>query len=170
MQRKCAGSFLLAIVWSLLTGMCLAQGGGDQMSYASVSSTRFGPLPVLPSCMTLSPVHGDPGKGAATILAKATAGCVVPLHWHTANEQLMFIAGTSTLEMKGAAGHDMKGGDYVFLPAKQAHQFTCTATCVFYDVIDGAFDIHYIDRNGNEIPPGQVLKKQPKATPPKKSQ
>lgn len=169
MQRK-GDSLLLAIAWVLLSAVCLAQAGGDQMSYSSVSTTKLGPLPVLPSCMTLSAVHGDPTKGAATILAKTTAGCVIPWHWHTANEQLIFVAGNATVESKGAAAHDVKGGDYVFLPAKQVHQFTCTATCVFYDVIDGAFDIHYVDKDGNELPAAQVLKKQPKATPPKKSQ
>lgn len=161
-------SLLLVIAWGLLSAMALAQGG-DQMSYSSVSTTRFGTLPVLPSCMTISAVNGDLTKGPATILAKAAAGCVVPWHWHTANEQLMFVAGTGTIEPKGATEHDVKGGDFIFLPAKQAHQFTCTATCLFYDVIDGAFDIHYIDKNGNEIPAAQVLKRQPKATP-KKSQ
>jgi quercetin dioxygenase-like cupin family protein len=162
-------SLLLLVAWALLSAMSLAQAG-DQMSYSSVSKTRFGPLPVLPSCMTTSAVHGDPTKGPATILAKAATGCVVPWHWHTTNEQLMFVAGTGTIEPKGASGHDVKGGDFLFLPAKQAHQFTCTATCLFYDVIDGAFDIHYIDKAGNEIPAAQVLKKQPKATSPKRSQ
>ena len=70
--------------------------------------------------------------------------------------------GNATVETKGAAAHDMKGGDYVFLPAKQSHQFTCTATCVFYDLIDSAFDIHYVDKDGNEIPTAQLLKKLPK--------
>ena len=160
-------SLILAIICCLLSAVCLAQAG-DQMSYASVSTTRFAPLAVLPPCMTISAVHGDPTQGAATILAKTTAGCVIPWHWHTANEQLIFVGGNATVETKGAAAHDMKGGDYVFLPAKQAHQFTCTATCVFYDLIDTAFDIHYVDKDGNEIPTAQLLKKLPKPVSPKK--
>lgn len=169
MPNRPSRRFLVVLVLVLFSVICFAQSG-DQMSYASVSSTRFAPLPVLPTCMTLSAVHGDPTQGAATILAKATAGCVIPWHWHTANEQLIFVAGTATVEPKGAAGHDMKGGDFIFLPAKQTHQFTCTATCVFYDVIDGAFDIHYVDKDGNEIPTAELLKKLPKPAPPKKGQ
>ena len=167
MLRTRVRSLILAIICCLISAISLAQAG-DQMSYASVSTTRFAPLAVLPPCMTVSAAHGDPAKGAATILAKATAGCLIPWHWHTANEQLMFVAGTAKVETKGPLPHDMKGGDYIYLPAKQAHQFTCSATCVFYDVIDGAFDIHYIDRDGNEIPAAQLLKKQPKPVPPKK--
>jgi quercetin dioxygenase-like cupin family protein len=164
---KLSGRFLLLFLPVLLSGVGFPQGG-DQMSYASVSNTRFAPLAVLPPCMTISAVHGDPTKGAATILAKTTTGCVIPWHWHSVNEQLIFVAGTATAQTKAGPGHGLKGGDFIFLPAKQVHQFTCTATCIFYDVLDGPFDIHYVDKDGNEIPTAQLLKKLPKPVPPKK--
>ncbi len=162
MRRILAAASVLAIASCLLSVLAIAQSGSDQMSIASVSSTHFSHLQVLPSCMTLSAVHGDPSNGAATILAKVEANCLIAWHWHSANEQLMFLAGNGTLEVRGQEPHEVKNGDYVFLPAKEVHQFTCTATCLFYDVIDGAFDIHYVDRNGNELPAAEVIKRQPK--------
>lgn len=167
MQSKRVGILLVIVTWGILLPLCFAQNGTAEMGYASVSRTKFERLPVLPACMTISAVHGDPTSGAATILAKAEAGCLVPWHWHTANEQLMFFAGTGTLEMKEGPGRDIKSGDYLFLPAQQPHQFTCTATCLFYDVIDAAFDIHYVDKSGKELPTDQVLKHLPKPAPKK---
>jgi hypothetical protein len=36
--------------------------------------------------------------------------------------------------------------------------FRCTASCTFFITTDGAFDIHYVDASGNEIPVDQALK------------
>jgi hypothetical protein len=40
---------------------------------------------------------------------------------------------------------------------------TCASSCVIFDVIDGAFDIHDVDADGKEIPPDQALKPMAKA-------
>ena len=77
---------------------------------------------------------------------------------HTANESLMMVSGKGKAEMKSGGAHPMTAGDYVYLPAKMGHQFTCISSCVLFDVIDGAFDIHYINAEGNEIPVEQALK------------
>ena len=44
------------------------------------------------------------------------------------------------------------------LPGKGVHQFTCVLACTFFLTSDGAFDIHYVDSEGKEIPPDQALK------------
>ena len=148
---------LLVILASALITPLAAQNP-DQMPYAAMASSKFMTLPVLPACMTLSAQHGDPMKGPAILLIKFTSGCVVPWHWHTANENLLMVSGKAKGGMKSGGAHSLAVGDYLFLPAKQAHQFTCISSCVLFDVIDGAFDIHYVDSEGKEIPVEQALK------------
>ena len=156
---------LLLIAFALITPMAQSQ---DQMSYAAMASSKFMTLPMLPACMSISAQRGDPMKGAAVLLIKFKSGCVVPWHWHSANENLMMVSGKGKAEMKSGGAHTMAMGDYLYLPAKQAHQFTCISSCVLFDVIDGAFDIHYVDNEGKEIPPDQVLKPMAKPAPAKK--
>lgn len=134
----------------------------NQMSYASMKTSKFVNLPVLPSCMPISVQRGDPSKGPSVILAKFTSGCKVPWHWHTAGENLMLVSGSGKVEMKDGNAHMVSAGDYVFLPGKQTHQFTCASSCVMYDMPEGAFDIHYVDKDGKEIQPEQALKGQAK--------
>ena len=49
-------------------------------------------------------------------------------------------------------------GDTIYLPGKHHHQFTCVSSCTFYDVTEGTFDIHYVDKGGNEIKPEEAFK------------
>ncbi len=149
---------LLFVVLAAAFIVPLAAQGQDQMPYAAMASSKFMTLPMLPACMTLSAQHGDPMKGAAILLIKFKSGCVVPWHWHTWNENLLMVSGKGKGEMKEGGAHPLSAGDYLFLPAKGVHQFTCASSCVLFDVIDGAFDIHYVDSEGKEIPVEQALK------------
>jgi quercetin dioxygenase-like cupin family protein len=160
-------------VWKfvVLAGLALTMVCGalaqDKAGVVKAASSKFGPLPGLPACLTLSAQRGDPTKGAAVILAKMPAGCSVPWHWHTAGEGLMMVSGKAKIEMKDAAASNVGPGDYVYLPGTHPHQFTCAAACTFFDITEGAFDIHYIDKDGKEIQPDQALK--PAAKPKVKS-
>jgi len=155
----------------LLAGVVLAPAlAQDNMAYAPMAKAKFGNLPVIPKCGTLAVANGDPTKGAAVILIKSTTGCVIPWHWHSAGEQLMFVAGSAKVDMKDGAPVRMHTGDYINLPAKNVHQFTCVAACTFYLATDGAFDIHYVDKDGKEISMDEALKaKAPMKKAPAKS-
>jgi quercetin dioxygenase-like cupin family protein len=153
---NCARKFAAAA--GLVAAMAMSAMAQDQPSVKTLASTKFGPLPGLPTCMTLSAQRGDPTKEGAVILIKMTSGCKVPWHWHTFGEGLMIVNGKARIEMKDAAAAPLIAGDYVYLPGKHPHQFTCTTACTFFDLTEGAFDIHYIDKDGKEIPPEQALK------------
>jgi quercetin dioxygenase-like cupin family protein len=157
MQVRSGLILVLVLLTSALAAPLAAQNS-EQMPFAAMASSKFMTLPVLPACMTLSAQRGDPTKGAAVLLLKFKSGCVVPWHWHTANENLMMVSGKAKAEMKSGGAHMLTAGDYLYLAAKQAHQFTCISSCVLFDVIDGAFDIHYVNAEGNEIPVEQALK------------
>jgi len=157
MQIRSSLIVVLVLLGCVLAAPLAAQNS-EQMPYASMASSKFMSLPMLPACMTLSAQRGDPMKGPAVLLLKFKSGCVVPWHWHSASENLMMVSGKAKAEMKPGGAHTMTAGDYLFLAGKQVHQFTCVSTCVVFDVIDAAFDIHYVNADGKEIPPEQALK------------
>lgn len=153
---RAARTFAFGLVaLALIAAVASAQ---DKASVVPIAKTKFTSLDGLPKCLTLSPQRGDPTKEAAVILIKMSAGCKVPWHWHTAAESLLFVSGKGKLEMRDAAASSLAPGDYVYLPGKHQHQFTCVAACTFFDVIEGAFDIHYVDKDGNEIAAADALK------------
>ena len=145
-----------------LTGLAIAQ---DQMGVLSPAKSKFANLPGLPTCMTVSVLHGDPTKGASTLLLRFTPGCAVPWHWHTADETLVMASGTGEAQMKDGKPMAMKSGDYLFLLGKGVHRFTAKSVVYMYDMPSAAFDIHYVDAEGKEIPPEKALASQPKARP-----
>jgi quercetin dioxygenase-like cupin family protein len=147
-----------------ITSFVAAQDAGH-MGVVSPATSKFANLPGLPLCMTVSVLHGDPSKGPSTLLLKFTPGCTVPWHWHTANETLVLASGTAAAQMKDGQPMAMKPGDYLFLPAKGIHRFTAKSAVYLYDMPDGAFDIHYVDPEGNEIPPDKALAAQIKVRP-----
>lgn len=157
-------SVLLLVSLLLLSISIAAQDAAHaKKAAAPEGAAKFMEFPGLPGCLVGSVQNGDPMKGAAVILAKAKTGCVVPWHWHTATEQLMFVSGTASVEMKDAGKKALSAGGYVNLPGKHQHEFRCTASCTFFITTDAAFDIHYVDASGNEIPVEQALKPAAKA-------
>ncbi len=135
------------------------------MGVVSPATTKFAGMAGLPSCVTLSVLHGDPTKGASVILLKFAPGCSIPWHWHTADETLIMVSGTGSAQMKDGTPMAMKAGDYIRLAAKGIHRFSAKSAVYLYDMPDGAFDIHYVDPAGNEIPPDKALAAQIKVRP-----
>ena len=165
MQLRVSRCVLLAMLLACALAAPVAAQNPDQMSYMPMSTAKFVSLPVLPACATFAVERGDPTKGASVLLLKVTSGCVIPWHWHTATESLKTVSGKAKVEMKSGGPTMMSAGDYVYLPAKQAHQFTCMSKCMIFLSTDGAFDIHYLDAAGKEIPPEQALKPMAKSAP-----
>lgn len=139
------------------------------MIVAAAKNNKFANLPGLPVCMTAAVLRGDPTKGPATMMLKFTPGCVVPWHWHTAGEQLLLVSGRGKADMKDGKPIAMTPGDYASLPPKNVHQFTALTAAGMLFMPEGAFDIHYVDKGGNEIPPDQALKPAAKKAAPAKS-
>jgi mannose-6-phosphate isomerase-like protein (cupin superfamily) len=124
----------------------------DQAGVRKPAEDKLMVTPGLPGCMKGTVMRGDPAHGAYVIYAKASAGCEVPTHWHTANGELIWISGTGRFKMKDIGNQTVKPGMFVRVPSKHVHSERCITVCSFYAVGDQAFDIHYIDANGNEIP------------------
>lgn len=146
---------------ALVTGLLLANAHAQETGVLrKMSENKFVSMPGLPGCVTLAVQNGDPAKGASVILLKAKSGCVIPWHWHTATESVMVVSGSPKMEMKDEGSPALLGpGGYAMLPAKHVHRFSCKSACTVFFTSDAAFDIHYVDAAGKEIPPEAALKK-----------
>jgi quercetin dioxygenase-like cupin family protein len=113
----------------------------------------------LPDCTKMTALSGDPSKGPSVLLAKMSPGCTVPWHWHTASESLMIVSGSGGAEMKDSKPFQFQPGAYVSMPSHHVHQASCVTGCMMFISLDGAFDIHYVDNKGREIPTDKALKK-----------
>lgn len=162
------GMFLLAAILVIVPGSRVSYAA-DKPTHAAKAASEFMNFPGLPNCIKGSVKNGDPSKSGSVILTKATAGCTVPWHWHTANEQLMMVAGSGKVEMKDGKPEMLHASGFLSLPAKNPHQFTCTAACTMFIVSDAAFDIHYVDKDGKEISADEALKSKAKAPAKKES-
>ena len=141
-----------------LPGSGRAQGSAGQAAGHNVTEMTFVTFPGLPTCATGSVQSGDPTKGPSILLVKAAAGCSIPWHWHTPNENLMMVSGVARLELKDGKPLTLRAGGYAMMPSRHVHQFRCGGPCSLYIYSDGAFDIHYVDGQGKEISPDDALK------------
>lgn len=124
----------------------------------NVDEMKLTAVPGLPPCVLGSVQSGDPTKGASIIFSKVATGCVIPWHWHTPTEHIMMVSGVAHLEMKDGKPLTLRAGGFAKLPSRHIHQFRCEQACQMYIYSDVAFDIHYVDAQGNEIPSAEALK------------
>ena len=125
-------------------GLCCLGGAGalSQHSIVPYAAAPFGPDADV-ACLSSALETGNPSAGASTWILKAPAGCVVPWHWHTAQEQLMVVSGDVLAEMTGEAPTPVGAGGFAVMAGNMAHQFTCRGreACVMFMTFDRAYDI-----------------------------
>jgi quercetin dioxygenase-like cupin family protein len=127
---------------------------------APFANAKFGPIPNAPECFTVAVAKGDPGTGPSVVLAKFTPGCIAPFHWHTPSETAMLVSGSLEVQMKDDKPMVAHHGDFVFLPPHHVHRATCrgSAPCLVFLTSDAAFDVHWVDAGGKEIPLADAVK------------
>src|SRR6266849_5491800 len=96
-----------------------------------------------PACLKVARENGDPDIGASAFLLEASSGCVVPAHYHTAEEQLMVVRGDVLTGMDGMPETTMDPGGFAMMPGKAMHWFTCKSkvTCLMFVTFDRKYDI-----------------------------
>ncbi len=93
------------------------------------------------------------------LIGKLSAGCSVPWHYHTPNEQLMMISGVARIDVKDGEPITLRAGGFALMPSHHVHQFRCVITaCSLFVHSDAAYDIHYVAAQGKEIPLDDALK------------
>ena len=141
-------------------GVHLAAQDADQPIVNPATGAKFAAIPNAPACFTISVEKGDPNKGPSVILAKFAPGCVAPFHWHTPSETAMIVSGSLQTQMKNDKAFSGHRGDFLFLTAHHVHRATCQGAvpCLVFLTSDAAFDVHWIDADGNEISLDEAMK------------
>jgi quercetin dioxygenase-like cupin family protein len=137
-----------------LLGIGLSAQEADKPVVSKASTQKYAPGKDVPDCVTIAILRGDPATGPSVFEIKFTAGCLVPWHWHSINEHAIPLSGLIEISMKDEKPALIANGDYNYLPAKHIHQDKCSGSkpCAAIVVVDGPFDIHYVDKSGAEIP------------------
>jgi len=99
-----------------------------------------------PDCLQFFLENGDLNTGPSTAIMKATPKCVVPQHYHTAEEQLIIVKGNVSTGMEGMPDTVLGPGGFAMMPSKAPHWFTCTAKeeCLMFVTFDRAYDIVWL--------------------------
>jgi len=100
-------------------------------------------------CLASARETGDPSKGPSTFILKAPPGCIVPWHFHTAEEQAIVIRGKVTMEMEGHPAVTLGAGGFSVMPGKAPHQFSCIGKhpCLLIVTFDAPYDIFWGKKN-----------------------
>ena len=104
-------------------------------------------IPGFPSGVMASPIAVDPGSGQSVGYAKFAPGVSFPLHWHSATEYSVLLAGKATLTVDGKA-HELAPGSYFVIPAKAQHKLDCAAgaDCLLLTRRGGPTDYHFVGK------------------------
>ena len=151
---------IFALALTIGTVRLAAQSADEEATVSTAATAKFSAIPNAPECFTISVERGDPTKGPSVILAKFAPGCVAPFHWHSPSETVMVVSGSLQTQMHGEAAFVAHRGDFVFMPPRHVHRATClgAAPCLVFLSSDAAFDIHWVDVEGNEISLEAALK------------
>src|ERR1700719_4682110 len=87
-------------------------------------SVKFSPDSDV-KCLLSAIETGDPTTGRSTLILKASPGCVVPWHFHTAEEQLIIISGTVIAEMTRHQPPRVGPGGFAMMGGNTPKPFTC---------------------------------------------
>jgi quercetin dioxygenase-like cupin family protein len=136
--------FAKSIVAALSTIMLAPAVNADQTKSAAtpLESIRFEADSDV-KCLLSAVETGDPATGPSTIILKAPAGCVVPWHFHTAQEQAVVILGMVKMEMSDSPAMSLGPGGFAVMRGKVPHQFACVrqVACLIVVSFDGKYDI-----------------------------
>lgn len=141
-----------------VSASALGQESAGESAGRNVMVMKLMTIPGLPTCAKRSVQSGDPTKGSSIIFAKIPAGCSIPWHWHTPNERVMIVSGVARMEMKDGKPLTLRAGGFALMASHHVHQFRCQRACQLYIYSDVAFDIHYVNKQGDEVPPAEALK------------
>jgi len=130
---------------SLLFGLTLAAQAPKTGIVRQLTDVHFPPGDG-PDCLQFVLENGDLKTGPTTAIMKATPKCVVPPHYHTAEEQLIIVKGNVSTGMEGMADTVLGPGGFAMMPSKAPHWFTCTAKaeCLMFVTFDRAYDIVWL--------------------------
>ncbi len=147
MTRKvlCVTRFAILL---LAAAMTVAAQSSKQGMVRPISRVKFEQDADV-KCLISATENGDPTTGASAFILKATPDCVVPWHYHTAEEQLIVVHGNVLAEMDGISPTALGPGGFAMMPSKEKHQFSCKSKteCIMIVTFDRPYDIQWVRGN-----------------------
>jgi quercetin dioxygenase-like cupin family protein len=136
----CIAGLLLAFGGFAVTAQTPKSGVVRQLSQVNF------PTGEGPDCLQFFLENGDLKTGPSTAIMKATPGCVVKPHYHTAEEQLIIVKGNVSTGMEGMKETVLAPGGFAMMPSKAVHWFSCTEKeeCLMFVTFDRAYDIVWV--------------------------
>lgn len=149
--RTPAGKLLRVRPFALMLMFAVVAGSAQSSKHGTVrplAAAKFAPDDDV-KCLADVLENGDPATGASTFLLKAAADCVVPAHYHTAEEQLMVVRGDVLTGMQGMSPQVLGAGGFATMPSKQVHWFTCNSKegCLMFVTFDRTYDIVWVKQD-----------------------
>lgn len=141
---------------------CLFVVHGEEMGVLrKMSENKFGPLPGLPACATLSVESGDPSKGPIRHLTEGHRGLPDPLALaYTDRTRHGCERGSAKVQMKDTGNAAVLGpGGYAMMANKHVHQFTCHSACPAFVSSDTASTFPTWTRTEARFPPSRRLQR-----------
>jgi mannose-6-phosphate isomerase-like protein (cupin superfamily) len=142
MKQETIGT-LAACLALFLSGAALAEDT-SKGTVKPLSSVKFLPDRDV-KCLFSALQFGDPTTGRSTFILKAPPGCVVPWHFHSAEEHLIIIRGNVLAEMTGHHPTRLGPGGFAVMGGGMSHQFTCQgrSACLMFVTFDRPYDIFW---------------------------
>ena len=144
----CHSEFLRIVPFALTLLAAAASLSSQEQHHGIVrplSDVKFEPDDDV-KCLDSTLENGDPAKGASTFILRAAPNCMVPLHYHTAEEQLIVVRGDVETGMDGVTPRVLQAGGFAMMPGKEKHWFTCKsqAGCLMFVTFDRTYDIFWV--------------------------
>jgi len=91
----------------------------------------------------IATVSGDSAKGPHASFIKLPGGFSAPLHSHSADHNVVVVAGTLTMTPEGGTAKKLGPGSWFEFTGKKKHVTTCDAgaDCELFIVAKGAWDL-----------------------------
>jgi quercetin dioxygenase-like cupin family protein len=148
-NRSTRATYLFLACLGLLLAVTLSaqapESGGKSGIVRQLADVKF-PAGDGPDCLQFFLENGDMKTGPSTAIMKAAPKCVVPPHYHAAEEQLIIVRGYVSTGMEGMKDTVLGPGGFAMMPSKAPHWFTCTAKeeCLMFVTFDRAYDIVWL--------------------------
>ena len=118
-----------------------AQSAASTARIVAGGELKWVDVPDTPAKMAT--VKGDAAKGPHASFIKLPGGFSAPLHSHSADHDVVVVAGTLTLTPEGGAAKKLGPGSWFEFTGKKKHVTTCDAgaDCVLFIAAKAAWDL-----------------------------
>ncbi len=143
-SRKTTGIvFCLAPLAIVLAAVVTSQGQAPHPGVATPLGAAKLVIDGEPECLKVARETGDPDTGPSTFLLEAAPGCLIPPHYHTAEEQFFVVRGEVLTGMDGMSDQLLGPAGFAMMPSKAMHWFTCQSqsSCLMFVTFDRKYDI-----------------------------